>query len=295
MTTTKSSPKIRAAGGVVLRTHRKRGLQVLIAHRPKYRDWTLPKGKLDKGEDDVGAALREVWEETGFRCLPFERHGLSSYRVNGKAKHVAWYTMEVLEGRFEPNEEVDEIRWVTLEQAERELTYRADRLHVAGVSDDWAPNHPMMYVVRHAHAGERSEWDGDDADRPLSDRGRRQAKAISKALRHLGITRLISSPTARCVETLEPLAAKLGLEVETHWSLAEGASPKATAALLSGLSGRRAAVSSHGDVIPAALELLAERGMELHDGFDCKKGSVWALRPDRTHFTDAWYVGPRDA
>jgi 8-oxo-dGTP pyrophosphatase MutT (NUDIX family) len=292
VTSTKRSPKIRAAGGVVLRTHRKRGLQVLIAHRPKYRDWTLPKGRLDKGEDDVEAALREVWEETGLRCLPFERHGLSSYRVNGNAKHVAWYTMEVLDGTFEPNDEVDQIRWVTLEQAERELTYRADRLHVAGVSDDWAPNHPMAYVARHAHAGDRSTWEGDDAERPLSDRGWEQARSISKRLRHLGITRLISSPALRCIQTLEPLAKKLDLEIETHWSLAEGASPKATAALLSGLSGRRSAVSSHGDVIPAALDHLATRGMQLHDRFDCKKGSVWALRPDRAHFTDAWYVPP---
>lgn len=290
--TTSTPTKIQAAGGIVLRTHRKHGLQVLIAHRPSYDDWTLPKGKLDKGEDDLTAAVREVAEETGYRCLPFERHGLSSYRVNGKAKHVAWFTMEPFEGRFTPNDEVDEVRWVTLAQAEAELTYRADRTQVADVGDEWAAAHPMLYVVRHAHAGDRSEWNGNDDQRPLSERGWQQAKGISKRLRHLAVTRLISSPAVRCTQTLEPLATKLGLEIETHWSLAEGASPKATAALLSGLSGSRTAVSSHGDVIPAALDHLARRGMTIHDRFDCKKGSVWALRPDRAHFTDAWYAGP---
>ena len=69
-------------------------------------------------------------------------------------------------------------------------------------------------------------------------------------------------------------------------------SPEATAALLSGLSGRRAAVSSHGDVIPETLDHLADRGMRFNDRFDCKKGSTWVLRPDGTQFTDAWYVAP---
>lgn len=286
------STRIRAAGGVVLRSHTRKGLQVLIAHRPAYSDWTLPKGKLDKGESDVEAAVREVLEETGLRCIPFTRHGLSSYRVNGKAKHVAWYTMEPIDGRFEPNDEVDEVRWVTLAQAEAELTYRADRAQVADVPDRWVADHPMAYVIRHAHAGDRGEWAGTDDVRPLSDRGWKQAKAISKRLRHTGITRLISSPATRCVQTLEPLAEKLGLEIETHWALAEGAKPQATAALLSGLSGRRAAVSSHGDVIPEGLDHLARRGMTIHDRFDCKKASIWVLRPEGAHFTDAWYVPP---
>lgn len=290
--TKKSRPKIRAAGGVVLRSHPTKGLQVLIAHRPKYRDWTLPKGRLDKGEDDLTAALREVEEETGFRCIPFDGHGLSSYKVNSRAKYVSWYTMEPIAGRFVSNDEVDEIRWVALDQAERELTYRSDRLHVANVPDDWTAANPMTYVVRHGHAGNRRDWKGPDADRQLSDKGQQQAKAISRRLRHTGITRLVSAPATRCIQTFEPLAEKLGVEIEIHEALAEGARPEATAALLSGLSGGRAAVSSHGDVIPEALDHLARRGMRFHDRFDCKKGSTWVIRPQGTQFTDAWYVRP---
>src|SRR5690606_31303816 len=88
---------IRAAGGLVLRTHIRKGLQVLIAHRPGYNDWTLPKGKVDRGEDEVACAVREVSEETGYRCVPIAEHGMSSYRVNAKPKHVAWFTMQPIE------------------------------------------------------------------------------------------------------------------------------------------------------------------------------------------------------
>jgi len=286
------STNIRAAGGLVLRTDPAKGLQVLIAHRPDYHDWTLPKGKVDPGEDDKTAALREVLEETGLRCVLFDEHGLSAYKVNGDPKHVAWFTMEAIDGSFSPNSEVDEVRWVTLAEAEQELTYRADRLQVARVDDAWTASHPMVYVVRHAHAGDRRAWSGVDGDRPISDRGLAQARGIERRLRQTGIARLLSAPSIRCVQTLEPLAATMGLEIETHWALAEGASPPATAALLSGLSGVRAVVSSHGDVIPAALDQLRRRGMRLRDRFDCKKGSTWVLQPDRAHFTDAWYVPP---
>lgn len=283
---------IRAAGGLVLRTHPRKGLQVLIAHRPDYNDWTLPKGKVDRGEDELTCALREVFEETGHRCVAIAEHGMSSYRVNAKPKHVAWFTMQPIDGGFVPNGEVDEVRWVTLAEAEAELTYRADRLQVAKVDDDWVRANPFVWVVRHAHAGDRSAWKGDDSIRPLSDRGQAQAKAIAKRLRHAGIVRLVSSPARRCVETLAPLAERLGLEIETHPALAEGATAQATAALLSGLSGMRAAVSSHGDVIPPALQELANQGMRLHDRFDYKKASTWVLRPDKAHFTDGWYVEP---
>lgn len=283
---------IRAAGGLVLRTHARKGLQVLIAHRPGYDDWTLPKGKVDRGEDDVTCAVREVHEETGYRCIPIAEHGSSAYRVNAKPKRVAWFTMQPIDGAFTRNDEVDEVRWVTLADAEAQLTYRADRIQVANISDDWARANPFVWVIRHAHAGDRSAWKGDDANRPLSDRGVHQANAVARRLRHTGIVRLMSSPARRCIETLAPLAEYLGLEIETHPALAEGATPEATAALLSGLSGMRAAVSSHGDVIPPALGELVDQGMRLRDRFDCKKASTWVLSPDKAQFTDAWHVEP---
>lgn len=118
--------EVRAAGGVVLREGR-----VLLVHRPRYDDWTLPKGKHEPGEDDVTAALREVREETGFHGRIERDLGVIRYTVEKHGavlpKVVRYYVMQVGAGAFAPNDEVDELRWVTREQAAQLLTYERDR------------------------------------------------------------------------------------------------------------------------------------------------------------------------
>jgi 8-oxo-(d)GTP phosphatase len=122
-------------------------------------------------------------------------------------------------------------------------------------------------LVRHASAGERDEWEGDDRLRPLDKKGRRQSKALAETLAELGTTRLLSSPYVRCVQTLEPAAARLGLPVEQRDELAEGASGAEVESLLAELRGSVPALSTHGDVIE---ELLGPQHR-------CKKGAVWVL------------------
>jgi 8-oxo-dGTP pyrophosphatase MutT (NUDIX family) len=121
-----SDPEIRAAGGIVHRDG-EGGIEVLIVHRPKYQDWSLPKGKLDPGESLEEAALREVQEETGWRCRLGDHVGKNEYRDrHGRSKRVDWWLMEPLDGRFEPNKEVDEIRWVPVDRARELLTHDDD-------------------------------------------------------------------------------------------------------------------------------------------------------------------------
>jgi 8-oxo-dGTP diphosphatase len=118
-----SEPEVCAAGGVVLRDG-----EVLLVHRPKYDDWTLPKGKLDPGESWEQAALREVEEETGLRCRLGQEVASSGYRDGkGREKLVRYWLMEPLDGAFEPQDEVDEISWLPLDEAKRALTYARDR------------------------------------------------------------------------------------------------------------------------------------------------------------------------
>lgn len=119
---------IRAAGGVVTRTGVGDGTEVLVAHRPKYEDWSFPKGKVDPGESDEDCALREVEEETGLRCTLGDELPTTAYLDRkGRSKTVRYWAMTVLDGSFRPNDEVDETRWLAPDLAARLLSYDRDR------------------------------------------------------------------------------------------------------------------------------------------------------------------------
>ncbi|MFN2468394.1 MAG: NUDIX hydrolase [Gaiellaceae bacterium] len=123
-----SAPPVRAAGGILSR-RTETGLEVLVVHRPRYDDWGFPKGKCLAHESDEACALREVDEETGFRCRLGQDVGATSYvDSRGRPKEVRYWTMEALAGSFRPGDEVDEIRWLGLVQAIALLTYERDRL-----------------------------------------------------------------------------------------------------------------------------------------------------------------------
>jgi 8-oxo-dGTP diphosphatase len=114
--------RVRAAGGLVVRDG-----QVLLVHRPKYDDWTFPKGKAEDGETDEECALREVREETGLRCELVSEVGTTEYLDSkGRPKHVRWWVMQPLGGVFTPSEEVDEVRWAAPADAARLLSYERD-------------------------------------------------------------------------------------------------------------------------------------------------------------------------
>ena len=152
-----------------------------------------------------------------------------------------------------------------------------------------------LHVVRHAAAGHRSQWVGPDPDRPLTGKGRHQAAGIADMLSRAGIRRLVSSPYARCVQTLEPLAADLGLPVETDHRLAEGAGGEAALVLAAELAdgGRGdAVVCSHGDVIPEMLHHLRCDGTRFREPLTWPKGSTWVLTGDGRQWTKARYVPP---
>ena len=125
--TGESEAEVFAAGGVVWRPAGDGALEIVLVHRPRYDDWSLPKGKLDPGETFEQAALREVEEETGWRCKLGPHIGKNEYRDrHGRSTRVDWWLMDPIEGEFEPNDEVDEIRWVPVSEVEALLTHADD-------------------------------------------------------------------------------------------------------------------------------------------------------------------------
>lgn len=152
-----------------------------------------------------------------------------------------------------------------------------------------------LWLVRHAHAGDRHHWDGDSDERPLSKRGRAQADAVTHRLAHEPVDRILSSSTARCIQTVEPLAVKLGLEVEIERALYEGTGGDRALALVDSLAGANAVLCSHGDVIPNLLRALRGRGLELPGMGACEKASTWTIEFDAStppQVTRATYTPP---
>jgi 8-oxo-dGTP diphosphatase len=148
-----------------------------------------------------------------------------------------------------------------------------------------------IYLVRHAKAGSRKAWSGDDALRPLSKAGRSQARAVAKSLADAGITRIVSSPFVRCRETVEPLAQRLGIEVTPSDALAEGASLTDALRLVEKLSDENVVLCSHGDVIGELLRHYARAGVQLDDD-RLEKASVWVLDAPDGVVRSAHYVPP---
>ena len=127
---------VRAAGGVVTRRAADGSTEVLLVHRPRYDDWTFPKGKALPGESDETCAVREVEEETGLRCSLERELPASSYRVSaGRLKRVRYWVMRPRSGEARPLDEVDDVRWLPVEKAETTLSYDRDRTLLAAFAD----------------------------------------------------------------------------------------------------------------------------------------------------------------
>jgi 8-oxo-dGTP diphosphatase len=149
-----------------------------------------------------------------------------------------------------------------------------------------------LYVVRHADAGHRSQWDGPDHTRPLSTRGWRQATGLVPGLVGNSPRRLLASPYTRCVQTLEPLAEQLGLTVEPEPRLAEGAGASGALELTDELASTTAVLCSHGDVIPDLLDHLVRHGVKLRDDLRWQKASTWVFSRDSGKLSKGRYLPP---
>jgi 8-oxo-dGTP diphosphatase len=286
--------EIAAAGAVVWRL-RDGVVEVALVYRRRYEDWTLPKGKLDRGETARIAAHREVREETGARVALGRFLGRTSYRVEADRKVVDYFAARYLDGEFEPSDEVAELHWLPVADAMARLTY--DRDHP--VLTTFAA-HPAdlttVLLVRHAKAGSRAQWDDADELRPLSHNGEKQVEPLRTLAAVYGATRVYSAPLVRCVRTVAPIAADLGVPVVEEELLGESkyeGMAEAAQRRLAEIAGEGGVpvVCSQGGVIPDLLSrVAAESGLPLPRRVESKKGSVWALFFAESHLVAADYI-----
>ena len=257
-----------AAGAVVWRPRR----EVLLVHRPRYDDWSFPKGKLDAGEDAAVAAVREVREETGLsirltRPLPTTRY------PNGARKKRVHYWVGRVEGSddvrgYVANDEIDEVVWLPYDEALDRLSYEHDRDILARADEVHAPTTALV-VLRHAHAEARSGWTGDDRLRPLAEDGKRQAKRLAATLAAYGVRRIVTSSSTRCVQTVRPYAQRTGLTVSEVDGLSEEGATRTSLRLVAEealASTTNTVLCSHRPVLPDLFEVLGVEPVALAPG-----------------------------
>lgn len=211
------------AAGALLYTRGPGGLEVAVIHRPKHDDWTFPKGKLEPGEHVLSAAVREVTEETGIRPVLGPPLATVRYQVEGRPKRVDyWMSLVEPPDGFVPNDEVDTLAWLTPPQAASCLSYPHDVRMLEHLLSVAAADSVPAILLRHASAGRKSAWHGDDLLRPLDAHGAADAQVLADLLGCYAPRRVISSAAERCLGTVRPYAERIGAAIETEPAFATG-------------------------------------------------------------------------
>ncbi|OCG72737.1 NUDIX hydrolase [Microbacterium sediminis] len=259
-----------AAGGVLWRVADGR-LRIALVHRTKYRDVTLPKGKIEPGEMLAETAVREVHEETGIRASLGVPLGVSHYHLpNGREKIVHYWAMRakdraIRESSFVPNKEIAAVEWIGPKQALARLSYPVDQEILESfltLFDDGVRATFPIVALRHGKAVARGDWDRADYLRPLHPKGRDQSQAIVGAMRAFGVKKIVSSTATRCVQTVTPLSRAIGEKIVESELLSQDAGDDQLADVRPIVgkrvaSGKPAVICTHRPVLPSVLDELA--------------------------------------
>lgn len=260
-----------AAGAVVTR----KGGEVLLVHRPKYDDWSFPKGKLDVGEHVTTAAVREVAEETGLDIRLGPPLRTQRYPVeNGepRMKRVHYWVGRVVGDHdvssYQVNHEIDQVVWLSREEARAQLSYDYDRATLAEFEGVRRKTHALV-VLRHGRAKSRKSWTKDDRERPLTKAGEFQAEQVVPVLGAYGVTHLLTSSSRRCWRTVAPYADVAGLDLDDTDDLSEeDATPGTVAEQVRRLLAAResSVLCTHRPVLPWVFEALGLHPQQLAPG-----------------------------
>lgn len=283
---------VAAAGAVLWRPDEESGDPLIaVIHRPRYDDWSLPKGKVDSGETEPVAAVREILEETGQQAYLGRRLCRISYPIPAGTKIVHYWAAQARGGEFTPGEEVDQLLWLPVKEATKRLSYPQDRKVLARFGKKPADTQTVL-VVRHATAGRKARYHGDDRKRPLDKKGRAQAKSLVPQLLAFGAEELYAADRSRCVQTIEPLAHKLGNPISVEPTLTEEAyadNPEAAHKRMLEIAalGGTPTICSQGKVIPHLIDWWCARDGVKPDKSRNRKGSTWVLSLAEGHLIAA--------
>jgi len=287
--------EIQAAGAVLWRA-RTGGIETVLVHRPRYDDWSFPKGKSMPGEHVLLTAVREVEEETSVRPALGRRLATQHYHLGGQPKRVEYWAARPLSAeRFTPGDEVDALAWLPVPAARERLSYPRDVGLLDGFAVGPADSAPLI-LLRHAGAVAKKAWrkagHTDDGPRPLSDQGRVQAKMLADLLGAFAPARVVSSAARRCVDTVVPYAERIGVRVESEpaftvdgtasgggqadWTPGQDAHRRITE---TARSRRPVIICAHRQNLPWLLaEACAAVGAPVPDGPPLQRGAFWVLQ-----------------
>jgi 8-oxo-dGTP pyrophosphatase MutT (NUDIX family)/phosphohistidine phosphatase SixA len=269
---------IEAAGGVLWRPATGySGVEVALVHRPKYDDWSVPKGKLRRDEHPLLAAQREVEEETGFTGLIGRPLKEVHYLKDGEPKRVRYWAMKVDAGAFAANDEVDQLMWLPPREAQVHVLAERDRPVLREFAEDLRATRAVV-VVRHGSAGSRDTWQGEDQDRPLDEQGHAQAELLVDVLSAYGIVHAYSADTLRCLDTVGPFASRFNIRIESEPLLSESgyaAHPDAAMERLTQIFSvpEPAVISTQRQVLPLFQDVARKFGHKQDADFSLRKGS----------------------
>lgn len=277
-----SEEEIRAAGAVLWRRDQLGQIEIALVHRPRYGDWSFPKGKLEGSESSIACAYRETLEETGFDIRLQKYLGEVSYQVPEGKKRVNYWSAKFLHQIGAPDtNEVDQVFWFEPSDVARKLTKESDKeILERFLSLDLDSR--ILILLRHAKAIPRDNWQNDDLDRPLSALGEQQAKRLISSLKPFQIREIHSSSAVRCYETINPLARALSLDYFFTDSLTEyvfDRSPSRTFKYIDRLleNDHATLVCGHNPILPKYLaEKFSRQGFDVSEGH-LKPGEAWIL------------------
>jgi 8-oxo-dGTP diphosphatase len=287
-------------GALPWRIGKKGDIEVLLIHRPAHGDWSIPKGKADRGETGPECAQREVREETGLQCiLGAELPSIRYEDRKGRIKSIRYWAAAAGPGRFIPSKEVDAVRWLSLPAALRTVTEPRDRPAILALGARLqlelgvrpAPRREkILLLVRGAEMIKRDEWDPEAGSRPLAPAGEQAARSLASLGGMFDIQRILSAPSPRCIETVAELARRESLEVERSEHLT-GGSLAGTLDLVAETRGTGTVLCTHEDVMADVLaHLIHHDRTVMTKRFRARKGSAWVVTGDRTRYDSAYYL-----